>query len=166
MGQEGPGLGPGQGSSYGRPVERNPGPVPQTGIAVPAYRAANSQVTSTCLARHLPLKCHSIEGGTQFHIRKTLITWSPLTESNRRPSPYHEPPRLRSRWSGTITRQHASTHWRSQAPDRPSRARFATQSATHFDLASPASRSQSRRPIRCSKACAYGAAMTGDDPLS
>jgi hypothetical protein len=35
VGQEGPGLGPGQGSSYGQRVERNPGPVPQTGIAVP-----------------------------------------------------------------------------------------------------------------------------------
>ena len=46
-----------------------------------------------CLARHLPLKCHSIEGGTRFHIRKAFMTWSPLTcpltESNRRPSPYH-----------------------------------------------------------------------------
>ena len=54
-----------------------------------ADRAANSQITSACLTRHLTLKCHSIEGGTRFHIRKTLTTWSPLTESNRRPSPYH-----------------------------------------------------------------------------
>ena len=54
-----------------------------------AYREANSQVTSSCVARHLPLKCHSPEGGTRFHVRKTLTTWSPLTESNRRPSPYH-----------------------------------------------------------------------------
>ena len=54
-----------------------------------ACRTANSLVTSSRIARHLPLKCHSIEGGTRFHIRKKLITWSPLTESNRRPSPYH-----------------------------------------------------------------------------
>src|ERR1035438_9762236 len=30
-----------------------------------------------------------------FHgicFRKMLLAWSPLTESNRRPSPYHEPP--------------------------------------------------------------------------
>jgi len=54
-----------------------------------AYRAANSQVTNSCMAGHLTLKCHSTEGGTRFHIRKSSTTWSPLTESNRRPSPYH-----------------------------------------------------------------------------
>src|ERR1039458_3630221 len=54
-----------------------------------AYRAANSQVTNSCMAGHLTLKCHSIEEGTRFHIRKNSTTWSPLTESNRRPSPYH-----------------------------------------------------------------------------
>jgi hypothetical protein len=46
-------------------------------------------VTSTRPAKGLPLKCHSPETGTRFHIRKVPISWSPLTESNRRPSPYH-----------------------------------------------------------------------------
>jgi len=82
-------------------VERNPGPVPQTGTAVPGLPWVNSQVTSTRLVRHLPLKCHSIEGGTRLHIRKTLPTWSPLTESNRRPSPYHPQfPGFTARWRG------------------------------------------------------------------
>ena len=34
-------------------------------------------------------KCHPQRWGARFYIRKVLITWSPLTESNRRPSPYH-----------------------------------------------------------------------------
>ena len=68
---------------------RNRGPVPRTGVAGPGLPAAKSQATGTCLAWRLPLKCHSPEGGTRFHIRKVLTTWSPLTESNRRPSPYH-----------------------------------------------------------------------------
>ena len=32
--------------------------------------------------------------------------------------------------------ENPSTHWHSQAPDEPTRAPFATQSATHFDLVS------------------------------
>ena len=63
--------------------------LPGTGIAVPDLPCDELQVTTTCLVRHLPLKYHSIDGGTRFHIRKLLMTWSPLTESNRRPSPYH-----------------------------------------------------------------------------
>jgi hypothetical protein len=34
-----------------------------------------------------------------------------------------------------LTCENASTHWHSQAPDKPRRAAFATQSATHFELA-------------------------------
>src|SRR5580693_5401795 len=34
-----------------------------------------------------------------------------------------------------LTCVNTSTHWHSQAPDKPRRALFATQSATHFDLA-------------------------------
>jgi hypothetical protein len=34
-----------------------------------------------------------------------------------------------------LTCENTSTHWHSQAPDKPRRAPFATQSATHFDLA-------------------------------
>jgi hypothetical protein len=34
-----------------------------------------------------------------------------------------------------LTCENKSTHWHSQAPDKPTRAPFATQSATHFDLA-------------------------------
>jgi hypothetical protein len=37
--------------------------------------------------------CHSSAtrgwSGTRFYTRKTAASWSPLTESNRRPSPYH-----------------------------------------------------------------------------
>jgi hypothetical protein len=40
----------------------------------------------------VPLKCHSCEEGMRFYIRKSAATWSPLTESNRRPSPYHGSP--------------------------------------------------------------------------
>jgi hypothetical protein len=36
--------------------------------------------------------------------------------------------------AGRMTSQNTSTDQRPQAPDRPSRAPFATQSATHFDL--------------------------------
>ena len=35
-----------------------------------------------------------------------------------------------------LTCVNTSTHWHSQAPDKPTRAPFATQSATHFDLVS------------------------------
>ena len=35
-----------------------------------------------------------------------------------------------------LTCENTSTHWHSQAPDEPTRAPFATQSATHFDLGS------------------------------
>jgi hypothetical protein len=49
-------------------------------------------VTSTCSI----WRCHSNatrrERGTRFQIRKTFIRWSPLTESSRRPSPYHVSP--------------------------------------------------------------------------
>ena len=34
-----------------------------------------------------------------------------------------------------LTCENTSPHWHSQAPDKPRRAPFATQSATHFDLA-------------------------------
>ena len=54
-----------------------------------AHPAANRLVRSTRPTRRLPLKCHSPEGGTRFQVRKKLTTRSPLTESNRRPSPYH-----------------------------------------------------------------------------
>jgi hypothetical protein len=38
-----------------------------------------------------PLVSHLIlVTGHQSRIRKTIVTWSPVTESNRRPSPYHK----------------------------------------------------------------------------
>jgi hypothetical protein len=83
----------------------NPGPVPQMGIAVPRLPCSKLPGHELCMAGHLTLKCHSIEGGTQFHIRKSSTTWSPLTESNRRPSPYHGPP-------GSLCNAHIG-------PDRP-----------------------------------------------
>jgi hypothetical protein len=51
-----------------------------------------------------------------------------------------------------LTCGNTSTHWHSQAPDEPTRAPFATQSATHFDLVSdePATAGASLRPrVRC-----------------
>jgi hypothetical protein len=61
-------------------------------------------------------------------------TWSPLTESNRRPSPYHESPNG-SIVAGRAGDQAEHEHRPAQAPDRPSQARFAPQSAPQFDLA-------------------------------
>ena len=57
------------------------------------------------LARHgsCHSKCHSSRSGTRFYARKIVTTWSPLTESNRRPSPYHGdalPTELRGRAAG------------------------------------------------------------------
>jgi hypothetical protein len=68
------------------------GPLPQSGTALRAS-----------IARKMPgpmhllySVCHSNAThqrlGIRLYIRKILITWSLLTESNRRPSPYHEPP--------------------------------------------------------------------------
>ena len=51
-----------------------------------------SQAGGTCLALRLPLKCHSPKPGARFCIREMAIKVEPLTESNRRPSPYHGPP--------------------------------------------------------------------------
>jgi hypothetical protein len=63
--------------------------VPQMGVALPGRPRSKLPGHKHLPAECLTLKCHSIEGGARFHIRKTLTTWSPLTESNRRPSPYH-----------------------------------------------------------------------------
>jgi hypothetical protein len=58
----------------------------------------------TLYAPHRPVKCQVVSfcfiasatqvplvggGGTQLYVLKITLTWSPLTESNRRPSPYH-----------------------------------------------------------------------------
>ena len=51
--------------------------------------AAKHLLTNFRLLQGMPLKCHSSKPGTRFCIREMVITWSPLTESNRRPSPYH-----------------------------------------------------------------------------
>jgi hypothetical protein len=50
-----------------------------------------------------------------------------------------------------LTCENTSTHWHSRAPDELTPAPFATQSATHFDLAlsnSPPSKQALRNPIR------------------
>ena len=104
------------------------------GIALRGHRAANRLVTSTSPANDLPLKCHSPEGGTRFQVRKTLTTWSPLTESNRRPSPYHVSLRCSVSPARSLICVNTSTDQHSQAPDGPTRTPFATQSATHIDL--------------------------------
>ena len=73
-------------------VNWNRGPVPRQESLDQTSPAAKSHATSTCLQWRLPLKCHSAEEGTRFCVRKVAISRSPLTESNRRPSPYHVPP--------------------------------------------------------------------------
>ena len=113
----------------------NPGPLPRSGNALCARRAAKRLVKSTCSMWRMPLKCHSPEGGTRLYIRKNFILWSPLTESNRRPSPYHVSLCNSAAQVEQLTCRNTSTRWHSQAPDEPTRALFATQSATHFDLA-------------------------------
>jgi len=57
-----------------------------------SHRAAKYLVTAFRLLQGMTLKCHSAKSGTRFCVREIAITWSPLTESNRRPSPYHGPP--------------------------------------------------------------------------
>jgi hypothetical protein len=53
----------------------------------------------------LPLDCHSSDERTQFCVRRTPTTWSPLTESNRRPSPYHpRRPGFSSEFPGSLGR--------------------------------------------------------------
>jgi hypothetical protein len=87
----------------------NPGPLPRSGNALCARRAGKRLVKSTCSIWRMPLKCHSPEGGTRFHIRKNFIPWSPLTESNRRPSPYHVSlcsSAPRGRWSDLREHEH------------------------------------------------------------
>jgi hypothetical protein len=72
-------------------------PVPGTGDAL---RLSTSAVTAAkqapaahrrivASATQVPLATGQVP---LFYIRKSFITWSPLTESNRRPSPCHEPP--------------------------------------------------------------------------
>ena len=97
-------------------------------------RAAIRLVTSTCPALLLPLECHSPEGGTRFWIRKMPLDWSPLTESNRRPSPYHGPP------DGPCKRRRGSEQagrWLTLAetsPEQPPRAAFCPPNAPLNDL--------------------------------
>ena len=69
--------------------ERNRRPSPLPRVALRAHCAAKHLVTNFRLLQGMPLKCHSSKPGTRFCIREMAITWSPLTESNRRPSPYH-----------------------------------------------------------------------------
>ena len=82
----------------------------------------------------VPPRCHPPEGGARFYIRKVSIPWSPLRNRtvdllltmNGRTVPLPQVERL--------TRQNASTGQRALTLDRPSRAPFATQSATQIDL--------------------------------
>jgi hypothetical protein len=78
---------PGHGSSFRRARSRTCSPGRSRSARPIPQQTAWSQVP--VLLGVLPLKCHSPEGSTRFHIRKAFTTWSPLTESNRRPSPYH-----------------------------------------------------------------------------
>jgi len=59
------------------------------GIRSAVISTATPQVTGA----HSRSNCHSIdtqpEATARFRVRITQASWSPLTESNRRPSPYH-----------------------------------------------------------------------------
>ena len=102
----------------------NPGPVPQTRVAPRGRHSANRLVTSTRPVKRLPLKCHSPEGGTRFHVRKTFLTWSPLRNRtvdllltmyrSADVQPQAE----------QLTCRNTSTDRRSQAPGEPSQARL------------------------------------------
>ncbi len=100
-----------------------------------AYRATNSQVTSTRL-RDI---CHSNATqskevlGSTFEkrsqpgapLRNRTVDLLLTMYRSAVPQPQ----------AGRLTSANTSTHWHSQAPDKPTRAPFATQSDTHFDLA-------------------------------
>jgi len=68
------------------------------------------------------------------HTRKSSLSWSPLTESNRRPSPYHGPP------AGLCNRRRGfeqAERWLTLAEasaDQPSLAALAPQNAPRDDL--------------------------------
>ena len=69
-------------------------PAPETLYgARPPETAAAHIAASLCQVPPHRCECHSsatrARVSTLFYIRKNSITWSPLTESNRRPSPYH-----------------------------------------------------------------------------
>ena len=62
--------------------------------------------------------------GTQFYVRKKSMTWSPLKESNRRPSPYHgQTTRLCNRRTAFDQLERELRQART-GPARPSLARF------------------------------------------
>jgi hypothetical protein len=75
------------------------------------------------------------ERGHQMTFEKALRPGRPLTESNRRPSPYHGPLPYSVPQVERLTCPDTSPDQHRQAPGAPSGAPFATQSATHSDLA-------------------------------
>jgi hypothetical protein len=73
-------------------------------------------------------------GGHRISVRIVFTTWSPLTESNRRPSPYHFSLPHCVLAGQRADLENASTHQHQQARHKHSRAQLATQSATQNDL--------------------------------
>src|SRR6266851_3449272 len=57
-------------------------------LACPA-QLASAQLMPRCQSRTAPEGAPGGTGGHRINVRILLSTWSPLTESNRRPSPYH-----------------------------------------------------------------------------
>ena len=66
---------------------RPPGPYPRRGDALCNVREAPESETFSIACATQNATRRKI--GIKFYIRKIAITWSPLTESNRRPSPHH-----------------------------------------------------------------------------
>ena len=143
--QQGPDRRPGHGVSM--PSTRaNPVPVPGGRIARPSA-GWKGRATSFCRRGG----CHSnatLRRRYSVPHSKKTHTLEPLTESNRRPSPYHVSlcgSVAPGRAADLPERKHRQAL---TGADEPTRALFATQSATQIDLATPPERRHVLSTIR------------------
>ena len=74
-----------------RPRRRDPGRA-DTRPTRHRPRALPDVGESHRILRNCPPICPSEQRSPRFRVRNKPLTWSPLTESNRRPSPYHRSP--------------------------------------------------------------------------
>jgi hypothetical protein len=70
-------------------ARRIPGGRHRPRLQVSTYRCGRESQNATKLPLNLPPE----QGGLRFCVRNKPLSWSPLMESNRRPSPYHGHPR-------------------------------------------------------------------------
>ena len=123
-------------------VERNPGPVPQAGIAVPGLPCGelpgHEYPPCATFATQMPLtlKCHSIEGVLGSIFEKCSQPGAPLRNRTVDLLLTMDRRGVVSPQAEHLTCQNTSTDQQPQALGRLSQAQFATQSATQFDLAS------------------------------